>query len=357
VKLATPLGGGIDNTLVVGFDVNQIKLVYSNDFGSDLQESEVDPHVFDPGLFFDTQGIAPRFRTQTDEYAFFAEDRVKVGDHVSVIGGVRYEHDEIRRWTINSPAGGGTTETQVLTKTLSNTTWRVGAVYQPISTVSLYAQYTTGVDPLGTLTTYSTGQVQFSNATGNQVEVGAKASFLNGRGTATIAAYRIVKNNLLAQKTLTSPVEQIGQRSAKGIEAAVSIDLPQGFGIEANGTILDARYDDFISGGTRYTGNTPANIPEEAANLWLRWDATRQIQARAGLRYVGKTFSDDANTFRIPAYTVIDATLSYAVTSRIAVDVHVYNLFDKDYATTTYNDEQWILGRPRSVDVSVRARF
>jgi iron complex outermembrane receptor protein len=356
VKLATPLGGGVTNTAVAGFDVNLITLTYSNDFGSDVQESDVDPFDFDPGLFLDTQGVAPRYRTRTTEYAVFAEDRLKFGDHLSLVGGVRYEHDRVQRWTIDYPAG-VRTDTFAFEKTLHNATWRIGGVYQPIPTISLYAQYATGVDPLGTLTTFSGSQVAFSNATGNQVEVGAKASFLNGHGTATIAAYRIVKNHLLAQQTLTSPIEQVGQQSSRGIEASVSLDLPQGFGIDANGTVLDAHFDRFISGDANYHGNTPPNVPEATANLWLRWDATRKLQARAGLRYVGHSYSDDANQFRVPGYATVDATLSYALTPRLAVDVHVYNLFDRDYAITTYNDEQWILGRPRSVDVSLRAGF
>ena len=153
------------------------------------------------------------------------------------------------------------------------------------------------------------------------------------------------------------PIAQIGQRSSQGVEAAVSVELPAGFGVDANGTILDARYDNFISGNTDYSGNTPPNVPETAGNLWLRWDATRAAQARVGVRYVGRTFSDDANQFRIPGYAVVDATLSYAVTKNLAIDLRLYNLLDKNYAVTTYSDEQWILGRPRSVDVSLRARF
>ncbi|WP_260928365.1 TonB-dependent receptor [Novosphingobium sp. 9] len=270
---------------------------------------------------------------------------------------MRYEHDQVKRWTIAYTNDGSRSDTFVLDKRLHNTTWRVGSVYQPISTVSLYAQYATGVDPLGTLTTYSTDQVAFSNATGDQVEVGAKASFLNGHGTATLAAYRIVKKHLLAQQTLTSPIEQVGQRSAKGIEASVSLDLPRGFGIDANGSVLDARFDDFVSGGVSYTGNTPPNVPERMANLWLRWNATRQLQARAGLRYVGRTYSDNANAFRIPGYATVDTTLSWALTPKLALDLRVYNLLDKAYAMTSYNDEQWILGRPRSVDVTLRAGF
>lgn len=346
--------GDIQNDLVVGFDVNKIKLTYSNDFGSDLQEDFVDPLSFDSGLFFDTQGIAPRYRTRTGEYSFFAENRIRFSDQFSLVAGIRDEHDRVYRQNINPSGAIGA---RLFTKKLRNTTWRVGAVYQPTSTVSLYGQYSTGTDPIGTLTTFSGSQTAFSNAKGDQIEFGAKAAFLDGRGTATVAAYKIVKKNLLSQRFLTSPIEQIGQRSSKGFEASVSIDLPAGFGIDANGTVLEARFDSFVSGGTVYTGNTPAGVPETSGNLWLRWDAFQRFQSRVGLRYVGHSHSDDANDFRVPSYTVVDAGLSYAVTDNVAVDVRVYNLFDKDYATTTYNDEQWILGRPRSIDVSVRARF
>ena len=346
---------GITNALVGGFDANTIGLTYANDFGSDVQEDSVNPYSFNPGLFYDTQGIAPRYRTRTDEFAIFAEDRMTFGEHLSVLGGIRYEQDRIRRWTIDG--GRGAPESFVLDKTLRNTTWRVGWVYQPLPPVSLYAQYVTGVDPLGTLTTYTTGQVQFSNATGDQVEVGAKGSFLNGRGTATVAAYRIVKKHLLAQQTLTSPIEQVGQRSAEGIEASLSVNLAHAWGIEANGTVMRARFDTFISGSSDYTGKVPPNIPQQSANLWLRWAPLRQVQARGGLRYVGQTFSDNANLFRIPAYATVDGALSWAITPRLAADVHFYNVFNKVYATTAYNDQQWILGRPRSVDASLRAAF
>jgi iron complex outermembrane receptor protein len=352
VTLRTLIAEGIANAMVVGFDVNLVNFTYSHNFGAEPQVSVVDPFVFDPGLIVDTQGIAPRYRTRTNEFAVFAEDRLKLGERVSIVGGLRYERDRIRRWTIDS-----TTETFALEKRLNNMTWRVGGVYQPVPTVSLYAQYATGVDPLGTLTTYSTGQVQFSNAVGDQVEVGAKAVFLDGRGTATLAAYRIVKTGLLSQLTPTSPIEQVGQRSAKGIETAVSLDLPQGFGIDANGSVLDANFDDFLSGTADYLGNTPPDVPETMANLWLRWTATRAVQARVGMRYVGRRFSDNANRFRIPAYATIDATLSSAVAPRVAVDLHVYNLLDKDYAINSYGAQQWVLGRPRSVDVSLRADF
>ena len=153
----------------------------THDFNGDVQEDFLDPFSFVPGFYTNSVGITPQYRTRTNEYALFAEDRLQLTDQLSIVGGVRYEHNKVRRTTIAGAV-------VVNDKELNNTTWRVGAVYKPVPTVSLYAQYATGVDPLGTLTTYSGGQVAFSHATGKQIEVGAKAQFLGGRATATIAA-------------------------------------------------------------------------------------------------------------------------------------------------------------------------
>ncbi|HEX7875889.1 MAG TPA: TonB-dependent receptor [Sphingobium sp.] len=361
---------GLKNDLVVGFDINRIKFKHFNNF-SLVSDNSVDPFVFDPGLFDDSVPVAAAYRTRTRQYSIFAEDRLSLTDELSLVAGINYEHANVKRYNI---AADGTellpTGFTADGKTLSNTTWRVGAVYQPTPTLSLYAQYATAVDPLGSLVTFSPKETQFKNTTGDQVEAGIKATFLEGRGNFTFAAYRIVKKNLLvrnpADLTDTTPL-QVGQRSAKGLEASLTLDLPQGFGIEANGSILEAQFDEFHIVGTAadgitprlisYNGNTPPNVPETTANLWLRYDPLPRLRTRAGLRYVGRTFSDNANAFRVPGYTVVDAGISYAFTDNLAANVRVYNLFDKDYATNAYNDQQWILGRPRSIDVSVTAHF
>jgi iron complex outermembrane receptor protein len=253
-------------------------------------------------------------------------------------------------------AGANLLAADVFTKTLNNTSWRIGGVYQPRPNLSFYAQYVTGVDPLGTITSYSAAQVQYENATGRQVEAGAKWSFMDGRGEATLAAYRIVKNNLLSQQTPTSPVEQVGERSSQGVEASVSFELPMGFGIDANGTVLNSKFEDFRSGAIDYAGKTPPNAPETAGNLWLRWGGAK-LELRGGLRYVGRMYSDNANRFRIPAYTVVDATATYFISPNVAVDLRLYNLTDKVYAVNTWADEQFLLGRPRSAEVGLKVRF
>lgn len=364
-RISTALGGGMTNDLVIGFDMNHIRLDYSHNFAFANQSDEVDPFHFAPGTMENRADTLPRYLTRTSEWSIFAEDRLKIGEQVSLVGGFRYEEDRVRRRNYVYDANGRITgevnafPDGVTQRRLRNFTWRVGAVYQPTPALSFYGQYSTGVDPLGTLTTFTTNATQFyfTNATGDQIEAGVKAGFLGGHGSATLAVYRIVKRDLVAQRTPASPVEQIGQQSSRGIEAALALALPGGFSVDANGTVLDADYDAYISGGENHGGNTPPDVPEMTANIWLTWQGPGGVRAQAGLRHVGKRYSDTANRFRLPAYTVIDAGLSCALTGNVAVDLRVYNLFDREYASSTYNDQQWLLGRPRSFDVALRARF
>jgi iron complex outermembrane recepter protein len=365
VKLSAPLGGGLANDLVLGAEVNRVNLRYSNNFAVADQADAVDPFDFAPGTLEDRAATLPRYRTTTTEWSIFGEDRLRLSRRFSLVGGFRYEEDAVRRRNIlydaaGAPAGeasafpGGARE-----KRFRDATWRVGTVYQPAPSISLYAQYATGVDPVGTLTTFTTSATQFAftNAKGDQIEAGAKAALLGGRVNVTLAGYRIVKNDLVAQRVTNGPLEQIGRQSSKGIEAAVSLALAAGFSIEANGTLLDARFDDFLTNNADLSGNTPPNVPERAGNLWLTWESRRGVRAQAGLRHVGARFVDSTNSARVPAYTVADGGLSFAITPALAADVRVYNLFDTRYVTSTYGAAQWLLGRPRSLDVALRARL
>jgi len=370
ITLSNDFGGTMSNDLVIGMDASRVTLNYSHQFDSEYQENVVPVTGFDPGLFLDTVGLLPRYHTRTTTWAVYAEDRLALSEQFSLVGGVRHEENKTGRWNWVYTNGVITGDRPVLNggseafKNLNSTTWRVGAVFQPTENLSFYGQYATAVDPLGSLTTFGTAEAdyQLTYADGYQYEAGLKGLFMDGRGSFTLAAYRLVKQNLLTQVVTGGEIDQVGQRSAQGIEASLDLDLGAGFGFSANGTVLDANFDDFdttpgISPENNFTDNTPPGVPEKAANVELRWSDADRVSARANLRYVGRRFTDNGNEFRVPAYTVVDLGASYALTSSLALDLRLYNLFDKDYATATYGNEQWILGRPRSYDVSLRASF
>jgi iron complex outermembrane receptor protein len=366
VSYQAPLAAGVVNQIVVGLEVNRVELDYSHNFADEYSDA-VDPFDFEPGFFLNTVGIRPRYKTRTNIYALFLEDRVEFGDKFSVIGGMRYEWDRVGRWNFDYDPTGETIvgESPALNgglnayKKFEDFTWRLGAVYQPTPSISLFGQYVTGVDPVGNLTSFTTSATQyaFSNATGHQVEAGIKAAFMNGNGAATVSVYRLVKNDLSVQRVLNGPIEQVGQQSAQGIEATIALQLPGGFSIDANGTVLDAEYDDFPAGDVDYSGLTPPEVPEVAANATLRWALAENFGLSTSLRYVGRRFMDQANTLKMPDYMVVDAGANAQLADNLTLGVHAYNLFDKDYGLSSNYDTQWILGRPRSFEVALSARF
>ncbi|WP_142846598.1 TonB-dependent siderophore receptor [Telmatospirillum sp. J64-1] len=343
---------GMKNEVTTGFEINRIDFEHSNNspYGG---SSSVDPYNPDPGRFINVAGTMPRYKSRTDQHALFLDNRLSLTDKLSVVGGLRYDAPKVQRDDLI----GGTR----YSKTFHTTSWRAGAVYEALPGLALYGQYATAVDPVGNLISMNPTQIDWELSTGRQVEVGIKHSFLGGRGEWTLAGFHIVKDNLLTRDPDNPAVTvQVGEQSSRGIEASLSLGLWEGVRLDANGTILDARYDEFVQsvGGTAvsYAGNVPRNIPERVANVWASWAFAPAWEAMAGMQYVGRTYSDDANLYSRPSYTVFNLGLDHRPTDNTKLSLRAFNLFDEVYAVSG-NSTSWLLGRPRSVELSLSMAF
>lgn len=346
---------GMANQVLVGFDANRIDFLHTNDspYGG---RSVVDPFVFQPGYYASPVAYAPRYKTRTSAYAFFAEDKLAINERWSVVGSLRWDHAKIARTDLQNAANN-------FGKTFEYGTGRLGVVYAPDASQSFYAQVARAADPLGSLVTTSAAQAAFDLSTGRQVEVGYKRQLADGRGAWTVAAYRIEKKKLLSRDANDPTVtQQIGKQSSEGIEATLDLALGQTLRLEANVAKLRARYDDFneASGRTLVSraGNTPAGVPEEAANLWLNWRFLPQWEAEFGVRYVGPRQVDAANSRKIGSYTVADAGVSWQANPSLKLAFRAYNLANRTYPVSFSNGgNQWLLGRPRSFELSALVSF
>ncbi|MGY3532625.1 TonB-dependent receptor [Bradyrhizobium sp. USDA 4452] len=348
---------GLANQFVAGFDVNRIDFTHTNNspYGG---ASSVNPYVFDPGSFFATSSAtAPGFNSIVNQYALFAEDRLSLTDQLSLVTGVRYDRPDIDRTDYRTPGNS-------FGVSLSGTSWRTGLVYEPIKNLAYYGQYAVGVDPVGNLISLPVSQKTFQLATGKQTEVGVKQSFWGGRGEWTLAAYEIVKTGL----TIPDPSNptagvalQIGQQSSRGVEGSVGLALNDGWRVDANLALLRARYDNNsqVVGGkiVSYNGNVPVNVPQQVANVWLTWDFAPNWSVYGGVQIVGAMYSDLANTQLRPGYNVVNGGIKWKPDDRTTVAFRVYNPFDKAYAVTSNGTGQWLLGMPRTAELSVNVKF
>lgn len=219
----------------------------------------------------------------------------------------------------------------------------------------MYGQYSTAADPLGGVVNTTAQQSQFDLSTGQQAEVGWKQLFDQGKGEFTLAAYWIRKKKLLIRDTVDPNLyQQVGAQSSRGIEASLSYAPSSTLRFDINGALLDARFDEFretVAGQVvSRAGLTPPGVPQRMANAWVTWAFLPLWEAGIGVRYVGPRQVDNANSSRVGSFTVVDASLRWAARPGTTLSLHVYNLTNRTYAQTLYSsNNQWILGRPRSV--------
>lgn len=345
---------GMRNTASAGVEFNHTTFQHDNNspYGG---ESFVDPYNFDPGLFINQAGTLPKYRTQANQYAFFAEDRLAITPRWSIVGGLRYDHASVNR---DDLINGG-----AFTKVFPNTSWRIGSVYDITPTLAVYGQYSVAADPLSSLLMLNASKANFTLATGRQIEVGIKQSFLNGKADWTLAAYRIVKNNLVTADPLNPNNSiQVGQQSSRGIEATLGAEVARDWRIDANVSILRAKYDDFDestgSGVVSRAGNVPVSAPQRLANLWVSWRFLQEWTGIAGLKYVGKRYADTANQIEMPSYTTVDLALAWKPRKNTTVTARAYNVFNRHYVQSAYYDEtQFLLGNDRRLELLVNYRF
>ncbi|MDF3930579.1 TonB-dependent receptor [Pseudomonas putida] len=321
----------------------------------------VDPNSFEPGHFLDIPGMdAPMTKgrtTTTDTTSAFVENRTRLTDQLSLITALRYDHidfdvvDHVARARLD--------------RRWDAITGRLGLVYDLTSNVSLYTQYSTSAEPPGgTLTSASISQVgDFDLSTGRQVEVGSKFDFLDGRGSATAAAYRIVRKDIsVPSSTVPNTTEQAGQQTSTGIELAASFKVTPKLLAAGNFSWVNAEYDEFNEtiGGVVYSrkGKHPVNIPDRVANLWLTYDLAPGWQVGADARYVSSVYANTANTAWVPSYTVYGLSMTHDLDKHVQVSARLRNLTDEVYARFIHQtNTQYYLGEPRSLDVAVQWRY
>ena len=346
---------GLANQASAGFDVNSTSFTHINNTyaGSPGPVDLFDPV---PGLFVSDVPTIPRYRIRARQYALFMEDRLALNARWSVLGGLRYDHAKLARTDLVAAR-------LAYDKVFADIGWRVGTVYQAAPGLALYAQYARAADPVGSLLFLSPANSRFENATGRQVEVGVKQELADKRGEWTVALYDIRKDNLLTRDP-ANPAQsiQVGRRSSRGIEGTLNLALAPGWTLDANASLLRARYDDFVEsvGGVPVSraGKLPTDVPRRLANLWLHWQPLPAWGASAGLRYVGERYADNANTLRMPSYATTDLALRWKAASQTSLTLRLANAFDKRYyATAYYTPTQWLVGPDRRAELVLDHRF
>lgn len=334
---------------VAGWEVGSIAFTHINNspFGG---LSTVPDRSFDHGTWASRDPTLPMFSTDTRMQAVYLEDAVKLDERWLLLAGIRYDTVRVERTNLVTRAA--------FERKLSGTSLRAGLTYKVDSDTNVYAQASSGKDPVTSLVTLNLANADFKLTSGWQVEAGIKQRLPNDMGDWTAAVYRIDKRDIITSDPNNPAIAvQGGKQHSQGIELGASVAPASQWRIEGNIAALQARFDELVdSSGASQAGNRPPDVPELTANLWGHY-MFGPWQMSLGARYVGKRFGDNANTLELPAYTVVDAAVSYRFDRSALLRALVRNLGDKTYAIATYGPTQAVLGERRHFEIRVEFAF
>ncbi|MDH4571874.1 TonB-dependent siderophore receptor [Salinicola acroporae] len=210
---------------------------------------------------------------------------------------------------------------------------QLGVLYAFDNGVSPYLSYATSFEPQSG--TDANGN-HHAPSEGRQWEAGVKYQPPGRDLLLTAAVYQIEQTNVLT----TDPDNRLysvatGEQRIRGLELELTTDLTRELSMTAAYTVNDPEITKDNDGNT---GNTPVNVSEHLASLWLDYDIDhgplRGVGLAAGARYIGSSWDDAENTHENDSYTLVDAGAHYDFSGqlegvRVGVDAH--NLADNRY--------------------------
>ncbi|WP_341992606.1 TonB-dependent siderophore receptor [Azorhizobium sp. AG788] len=285
-----------------------------------------------------------------NQVGLYAQDQVKFDGFVFTVSG---RQDWVNAETTNY------LKSQVTSQDPEAATWRAGLNYVFDNGVAPYVSYATSFQP--TLGTDINGNA-FQPTTGQQYEAGIKYQPVGMNALFTAAVFNLTQQNVLTvDPTNTAFNQQTGEITSKGIELEGKASLGNGLDLLASYTYLHAEVT--ASNGTDL-GKRPLNVPDQMASLWafytIQDGPLLGFGFGGGVRYVGETAGNTANTLMVPGYTLVDAALQYdfgkqwSRLSGLKFTLNASNLFDKTYVSECSNAVNCLYGTGRTVLAGMR---
>ncbi|MCO7223397.1 TonB-dependent siderophore receptor [Pleionea sp. CnH1-48] len=347
--------GDMPNHLHLGIDYNKTDFVRDRGFPDG---DSVDPFNPSAGLFGPLDKRSSP--TKIDVKALILQNSLSLTERWRLDLGVRDESIQLTR--DNFDVDGSFITEDSFARTFKPTSYRLASSYKLQDNLSVYAQWSTGHDPVGSNILLVNANENFDFTDIRQYEVGLKYFSPDGKIELTTALYDIQRSDFLLLVTHDT-VGNSGQQDSQGIELAVSSQLTDNFRLGGNIAYTDAKYGEFVDPdfGIDATNNTPPNVPDIVANLWFSHNNPWQlpVEVGAGLRYVSDRFSNFQNTVTFREYYLTNFFVAYQKDKDTRIALNVRNLFDERYApwADIFYPNQVAIGAPRTLEVSFHTKF
>lgn len=279
----------------------------------------------------------------------YLQEQMKLGNFTLVLSG--------RNDWVDTNQDARDTGASIGSRSDSKFSGRAGLIYNFDNGIAPYVSYATSYNPIIGLT--ATNQL-FLPETGQQAEIGVKVAPRGFDGYFTASVFDLKRQNVptAAAGVVATLQNQIGEVTSRGIELEVVANATK----ELKLTGAFTAYHLFTSKEVDQSliGRTPTNTPELLVSGWadytFREGPLTGFGFGGGVRYVGSSWADAANTLEVPAVVLGDLALHYEWQNwRTALNV--VNVTDKIYVASCAGVTACFYGDRRRVTASVSYKW
>ncbi len=296
-------------------------------------------NIFDPSSYAEANEgpvlpsmVTKIVKTETGRYGFYAQDLISFTDKIKALVGIRYSYQEAKPVTYDK-----ITNTEVEEETRNDRAFspKLGLIYQPLKTLTLFTSYTNSFTPNSGVTIYNEA---IKPSVIDQFEAGIKNIFFKGTLTTNLTFYQIVNSNLAqmaefdanGNTNINSQVKSLsGETTSKGFEVDINYRPLNDFNINAGYSYNDMRYTKTTGiNGSYIEGDRLTRTPQHTANLSFFYTISTGMFKNVSFGAIGNYTGDrmagwnnqidttspsGINDREIPlnGYTSIDASVGY----------------------------------------------
>ncbi|QOZ76793.1 TonB-dependent siderophore receptor [Bradyrhizobium sp. CCBAU 53351] len=352
----------LDNQLEYRFNTGPVR--HTMLFGVDLKGYQIDDYqafgfgvpsisIFNP-VYGGAETPLPttpfrNFLITQKQAGTYLQDQMKLGDFTLVLSG--------RNDWVETTQDARDTGASVDSRNDSRFSGRAGLIYNFDNGIAPYVSYSTSYNPIIGLNAQNK---LFLPEAGKQAEIGVKVAPKGFDGYFTVSAFDLVRQNVATTLPGSVPVlqNQTGEVTSRGIELEAVANPTKELKLVGAFTayhLFNSRDLD-----PSLVGKTPTNTPELLVSGWADYTfkdgPLEGFGFGGGVRYIGSSWADTANTLEVPAVVLGDLALHYEWQNwRTAFNV--INLTDKIYVASCASATSCFYGDRRRVTASVSYKW
>ena len=289
-----------------------------------------------------------------DAYAVFADVTYPFTERFSLVGGLRYEKQDMEF------------ETNLYGGTKTDDSWtaltpRFGIEYCFTPAIMSYATISKGYRSGGF--NFSATDPQYYSYDDEELwnyEIGAKSSFFKNRLILNGAIYYMDISDMQVEESVSafsSYLTNAAEATGKGFELEMKALVTNGLTLMASFGYNDIEFDEFKDASGDYKGNKNPYAPAYTFSIGAQYRHGSGFYVRGDVIGYGKMYFDSANEYSRDPYHIVNAKVGY---EKEHFDVYLYgkNIFDKEYNSYGYYGGYYtIYSDPGEVGVQVVYRF